>query len=296
MKTLLLFATTILSFALVHGQATPILAGDTAPGFYRATYVPVYTLHDSIQDRYPANTDQVVAIDLDGDGVNDLSVLSRYYEMPTSGPTTYWYPNWVSELRMDSTIDVVAVEDLPWIADTVQLGVPIRPSSFWTNSSSMLLAQNTNNYSFRDTWKDQSDHYVGLRVRKASGDTLYAWLKVSVEGHHIVHLEEHACQSSNPRDTVITLQTSISENVALSTVTVFPNPSSSQISLRTSEPLRNAAITVFNSLGQNVRQEQNLFGQEVILDRAGLLPGQYFLQLTDGDRLVTIQKLILVDD
>jgi len=43
----------ILSCVLVQGQATPIQVDDTAPGFYRASYVPVYTLHDSIRDRYP---------------------------------------------------------------------------------------------------------------------------------------------------------------------------------------------------------------------------------------------------
>jgi len=296
MKAILLSALATLSCVLVQGQATPILAGDTAPGFYRATDVPVYTLHDAILDRYPAVTDQVHAIDLDGDGVNDLSVHSRYFEMPTSGPTQYWYPNWISALSMDSTVDVVAMEELTWIADTVHLGAPIGPASFWTNTNSMLLAQNTNNYSFRDTWKDQSDHYVGLRVRKASGDTLYGWLKVSVQGYHIVHVEEHACQSTNPRDTIISLYASVGDMDPLRAVSLFPNPFTERSTLRVGGPLNKASIAVYNALGQRVLRLNDIHGTELVLERGALLAGQYLLVLEQAGSTLATRRFVVLDE
>lgn len=298
MKAILLSALATLSCVLVQGQATPILAGDTAPGFYRATYVPVYTLHDSIRDRYPENTDQVHAIDVDGDDSPDLSIYSSYSSQYAGGPWPFWYPVWSSGLLLDSLTDAVLLDPDVFDLDTLVRGSTIDQNLNWSAPmmANVRFCRNINNYTLESTWKDQSDHYVGLRVRKASGDTLYGWLKVSVQGYHIVHVEEHACQSANPRDTIISLYASVGDMDPLRAVSLFPNPFTERSTLRVGGPLNKASMAVYNALGQRVLRLNDIHGTELVLERGALVAGQYLLVLEQAGSTIATRRFVVLDE
>lgn len=197
---------------------------------------------------------------------------------------------------LDSLTDAVVVSSTPWMVDTLRSGYPLGASLQWRTSTSLSLAQNTNNFSFRDTWKDQNEYFVGLRLRKASGDTLYGWLKISVEGHHIVHLEEHACQSYDPRENIITLYTSVVERQAQQSASLYPNPFSTQTMLRTVLPLSNAMITLIDTQGRVVSQTNNVHGETFTIDREGLAAGHYVVRLSEGDGVTTTLKFVVIDE
>lgn len=78
-------------------------------------------------------------------------------------------------------------------------------------------------------------------------------------------------------------------------VTVFPNPFSSFTTLQSSTYLRNASLTVINSLGQTVSQISNINGQTITFNRSHLPAGLYFIQLTQDSKVISTKKIIITD-
>lgn len=80
-----------------------------------------------------------------------------------------------------------------------------------------------------------------------------------------------------------------------SSVEIYPNPFSAQTTLRAGQPLQNASLTLYNAQGQQVRQMDDLSGETVILQRANLPNGLYFLQLSENNTTWPLAKLVVTD-
>jgi N-acetylneuraminic acid mutarotase len=78
-------------------------------------------------------------------------------------------------------------------------------------------------------------------------------------------------------------------------ISVFPNPFSSQTVLQTDHPLHNATLTVQNCYGQTVAQLKNISGQKIVFSRNKLPSGLYFIQLTEKNKLITVEKFVITD-
>lgn len=78
-----------------------------------------------------------------------------------------------------------------------------------------------------------------------------------------------------------------------STIQIFPNPSSSSTTLQTDEILKNATLTIYNSLWQIVMETKNISGQTVILSLDNLANGRYFVHLKEENKVYT-DKLIII--
>ncbi|MBI4929879.1 MAG: T9SS type A sorting domain-containing protein [Bacteroidetes bacterium] len=79
-------------------------------------------------------------------------------------------------------------------------------------------------------------------------------------------------------------------------VTISPNPFSSSTTLQSDILFRNTTLTVYNSYGQQVKQIKNISGQEIKLQRDNLPSGLYFIRLTEGDKTLATDKLIIADN
>lgn len=75
-----------------------------------------------------------------------------------------------------------------------------------------------------------------------------------------------------------------------------PNPFSIQATLQTDNLLTNAILTVYNYLGQPVKEIKNISGQTVVLDRGNLSSGLYFIKLTQDNETLSKDKLLIVDN
>lgn len=93
------------------------------------------------------------------------------------------------------------------------------------------------------------------------------------------------------------LSTTISEsdNFQNHSVKLYPNPFFTQTTLNTDIYLKDASLLVYNSLGQQVKQINNIFGQTITLFRDNLPGGLYFLRLTQNNKIFTTEKLIITD-
>jgi len=77
--------------------------------------------------------------------------------------------------------------------------------------------------------------------------------------------------------------------------TFFPNPFSAQTTLQTDNLLHNATLTIYNSFGQTVKQIKNISGSTVTLFRDNLPSGLYFIRLTQDNKIIMIDKLVITD-
>jgi hypothetical protein len=89
--------------------------------------------------------------------------------------------------------------------------------------------------------------------------------------------------------------TGIIENNAKTNFTIFPNPFSSQTVLQTGNLFKDATLTVYNSFGQTVKQIDNLSGLTIIFHRDNLPSGLYFVRLTQANKILTTEKIIITD-
>ena len=85
---------------------------------------------------------------------------------------------------------------------------------------------------------------------------------------------------------------SISENTSLN---IFPNPFTSETTLKTDFNLKDATLTIYNALGQEVNNIKNISGQEIKLSRDNLVSGIYFIRLTLDNKVIATDKLVITD-
>jgi photosystem II stability/assembly factor-like uncharacterized protein len=92
------------------------------------------------------------------------------------------------------------------------------------------------------------------------------------------------------------VQTSVIDlNTESNPWSVYPNPFSSEARLELKKPFKNATLTVYNLLGQNVKQIDNLSGHSVIVHRGNLPGGQYFFRMIQDGQIVASDKFLITD-
>ena len=81
------------------------------------------------------------------------------------------------------------------------------------------------------------------------------------------------------------------ENFSESKISVYPNPTSSQINFSFKNNLENASVKITSMLGQTVLEKQNLSGNNLSFDVLGLASGMYVVSVNNGG-LVSNSKFI----
>jgi len=92
--------------------------------------------------------------------------------------------------------------------------------------------------------------------------------------------------------------TSINEmdiSVLSSNVSIFPNPFSSATTIQSNTNLENATLTVYNSFGQQVKESKNISGQSITFLRDNLPNGIYYIRLTEDNKIIAANKIIITD-
>ncbi|TND08470.1 MAG: Kelch repeat type 1-containing protein [Bacteroidetes bacterium] len=75
-------------------------------------------------------------------------------------------------------------------------------------------------------------------------------------------------------------------------VSVFPNPFVSSVTVHSSLELRDAALAIYDMSGKQVRSIENCAGSSFRIDRDGLPAGVYFYELRDKRKLLAAGKFI----
>ncbi len=76
----------------------------------------------------------------------------------------------------------------------------------------------------------------------------------------------------------------------------FPNPFSSETTLKLNRPLVNATLAVFDAYGRLVKEMKNLNGENIVFNREDLARGIYFTRLIEGNTVLATGKFIIIDN
>lgn len=88
---------------------------------------------------------------------------------------------------------------------------------------------------------------------------------------------------------------SVDENQWNFNMKINPNPFAQQTTFETDKVLKNATLIIYNSFGQRVKQIDNLCGQTIVFHRDNLPDGLYFVYVTEDNKTITADKLIISD-
>lgn len=94
-------------------------------------------------------------------------------------------------------------------------------------------------------------------------------------------------------DNLIT--TGISEANEINSISAYPNPFTSATTLQSDNFLKDATLTVYNLYGQIEKQIKNISEKTITLHRDNLPSGMYFLRLTEDNKAISSEKLIITD-
>lgn len=88
----------------------------------------------------------------------------------------------------------------------------------------------------------------------------------------------------------------INETISERYFTISPNPFLLQTTLHTDKVLNNGSLTVYDIFGKTVKQVDKLSGQTIILYRDNLPSGLYLLCLTEENQVLSVAKIVIVDN
>jgi len=71
---------------------------------------------------------------------------------------------------------------------------------------------------------------------------------------------------------------------------------SSQKNLQTNKFLKNDNLIIYSSAGQQVKEKMNLSGNKITLQHENILSGLYFIRLTQENKIVATDNLIITEN
>ena len=89
------------------------------------------------------------------------------------------------------------------------------------------------------------------------------------------------------------LLSTIDSNQLTQTMRFYPNPFNSELIIDLNSYLENITIKLFNSQGQLIKQDSNLKGQIIKLNRDNLPSGLYFIQLLANQKILQTAKVMV---
>lgn len=145
-------------------------------------------------------------------------------------------------------------------------------------------------------WVGATDKYLALKLIVGS-NTYYGWARLdflAMSGSFT--LKDYAYEST-PNACIQSgrIALGINENTSKNNFSIYPNPLISSATIQTNASLKNASITIYNSFGQTVKEVKNISGLTVSISRDNLANGLYFIRLTDENKVIGVEKLIIAD-
>ncbi len=145
-------------------------------------------------------------------------------------------------------------------------------------------------------WPGATNNYLALKLIVGT-NTYYGWARLdflAMSGSFTIkdyayHSTPNACIQSG--QTIL----GIIENSSKNIFSIFPNPFISSTTIHTIGNHKNATLTIYNSYGQTLKQVKNISGQTISLSRDNLPSGLYFIRLTEENKIIAVEKLIITD-
>lgn len=147
---------------------------------------------------------------------------------------------------------------------------------------------------------DSSNVYIPFQLNIGSTSLLADSVSISIVNAG----GGNACQGFNNYCNLLYLDNLTLSNISLdienfivnkNIISVFPNPFSTETTLKTDKAFKNTTLTIYNSLGQKVKEIKNISGKTVTLFRDNLSSGLYYIQMRQDNKVFATVKLIISD-
>jgi len=85
------------------------------------------------------------------------------------------------------------------------------------------------------------------------------------------------------------------EGYGSSSAIIFPNPVSTLATIKSAENLKNATLSIFDVMGNELKTIPNICGNEIKLNRDNLPGGIYFIRIVQDDRIVSTRRVVFTN-
>jgi hypothetical protein len=145
-------------------------------------------------------------------------------------------------------------------------------------------------------WVGETNKYLALKLIVGT-NTYYGWVRLDLLATSTSFTIKDYAYQSTPNACIQSGQTilGIHENSSIIIFSIFPNPFISSTTIQTIGNLKNATLTIYNSYGQTLKQVTTISGQTVSLSRDNLPSGLYFIRLTEENKIIAVEKILITD-
>lgn len=145
-------------------------------------------------------------------------------------------------------------------------------------------------------WVGASDKYLALKLIVGT-NAYYGWVRIDILSNSASFTIKDYAYESTPNNCIQSGQNNL-DTIKYSNkklISIFPNPFQDTTTIQTNSNLINATLNMYNSYGEIVKQVNNLSGQTICLSRGTLSSGLYFIKLTEENKVIAVEKILITD-
>lgn len=145
-------------------------------------------------------------------------------------------------------------------------------------------------------WVGETNKYLALKLVVGTS-TFFGWARFDVTTTSSSFTIKDYAYESTPNVCIQSGQSTLAvdERSTETQISIYPNPCSSSTTIQTNGLLKNAGLTIINAFGQSLKHIANISGNSVSLSRDDLPSGLYFIQLTEENKVIAVEKFIISD-
>jgi len=151
--------------------------------------------------------------------------------------------------------------------------------TFAGNSETWVEGVGSNRHPLKPQFELLSDPYVYLTCSAQDGVNIY----------------NHNIANGQPTATDCSMLGTNQVRFIKPTVTFSPNPFTTELTIASEITLENATLKMYNTVGQLVKQLDQLNGHKITVARENLKSGMYFIQLEQKGKQVYTSKIVVTD-
>ena len=243
-------------------------------------------------------------LDLNNDGMNDFHFQTSHYTtggacIPTGSPS-----NWGARARAyaDSNSFVAFTSGYPAVLNSGNL---IDSSLIWGTTPTELryiYGACITTQPLIGNWSDSSSHYLALKVDQ-SGNNYYGWIRIKVQlgdglydylRNYRIIIQDYA-YNSIPNQPILAGQitaTGIIENSFASSVHLFPNPATNNLSIAFGNNNKKVDVTITDITGTIIYTTTAIEIQKIEVNTEDFKKGIYVVQIKTAGFIVTKRLVV----
>jgi len=143
--------------------------------------------------------------------------------------------------------------------------------------SAATISANATGASYQ--WVDCDNNYAPIQ-----GETNQSYT-ASFNGNYAVIVTQNGCTDTSECKSVTHLTDGVEDIESSSFIKLFPNPTSIDLMVNTTQPLQNGVIRIMTAAGKVVLERYNLVGDRFHLDVSGYANGLYLVEVKEAGKI-----------